>query len=146
MTETVEGASSARLTLDERVEAFEAAGLSGRDSLRAFLPAEADPMYWDVLAELIRVDMERRADAGAVARVADYLGVYPGLPRRPAPYGAALYEEYRLRAEQGEDGLKDEYRRAHGFRVADGEWISAPRAADPASASVMPTDAETAPI
>ncbi|WP_020471755.1 serine/threonine-protein kinase [Zavarzinella formosa] len=142
MTETISGSTPALLTLDERIEAFENSGLSGRDSLRAFLPEQSDPIYWEVLAELIRVDMDRRNSSGAMVRVSEYLGVYPELVRHPNEYGNTLYEEYRLRLDRGEKGLEKEYLRLHGIRITDDHWERASQVPATPELSVLMTNQE----
>jgi len=72
MTET-----AGAVDLDSRVGAFEAAWAGGPPDLARFLPPDADPAYFAVLTELVRVDLELRHARGAAAGLDRYRAAFP---------------------------------------------------------------------
>lgn len=95
------------------VEAYESSWAAGTVAEPSdFLPAPTDPLYPEVLCELVRVDMERRFDGrqGRARRLADYLSVYPELARDRDLARRVAFEEYRLRLQAGDQPSPDEYR------------------------------------
>jgi len=62
------------IDLDARVEAYEGAwAAGGKPDLALFLPPADDPVFLLVLAELVRIDLEFRADRGEPARLDRYV-------------------------------------------------------------------------
>jgi serine/threonine protein kinase/predicted Zn-dependent protease len=110
--------------LGEVVEAYESAraGADGAD-LAAFLPASEHPQYLDILAELVRVDLEYSWEAGRPNRLEDYRGPYPELFRDRGRLQGVAFEDYRLRLQAGEAPSAAEYRRRYG--VDSSGWPSA---------------------
>jgi serine/threonine protein kinase len=97
--------------LAERVEQFRAAWLADQTTdLEPFLPALSAPHRPLVLVELIRADMELRAEAGLPVRVETYLGRF----RWELPSGDTVVSlvatEYRLRHRHGDKPQLNEYR------------------------------------
>ena len=88
--------------LSHHVEAFEAALVYDPDAdLGSFLPDEDDPLYPQVLAELVRVDLEHAWSRGKLRRLADYRR-FPAVFANLAILQAAAFEEYRLRRRAGQ--------------------------------------------
>jgi serine/threonine protein kinase/Tfp pilus assembly protein PilF len=106
--------------LDQFIEAFEAA-LQGGDSveLTGFLPEPADPLYRDVLRELIRVDLEFSWRHGRRKLLEEYAAACPqAFLHRPTLLEIA-FEECRLRRLAGERPDPAEYQRRLGIRLED---------------------------
>lgn len=107
-------------TLDEFVEAFEAAKVAADESgsfivnLLDYLPAEGDQLYQEVAAELVRVDMEHSWSRGENKRLDSYQALLPDVFRDQGILGEVAYEEYRLRAQAGEQVTAEQYYRKYG--------------------------------
>ena len=84
--------------LDERVAAFEAAWAAGPPPLARFLPPADRPDFLAVLTELVRIDLEFRADRGEPPAVDRYRAAYPALFADPARAREVAFEADRLRA------------------------------------------------
>jgi serine/threonine protein kinase/tetratricopeptide (TPR) repeat protein len=107
--------------LDEFVAAFEAAASQGQADLRTFLPERDHPLYLEVLAELVRVDLELTWGQGRGRRLEDYAREFPQLFTNRTAVGQLAFEEFRLRSEAGERPDAQEYQRRWGVRTAD--WL-----------------------
>jgi serine/threonine protein kinase/tetratricopeptide (TPR) repeat protein len=84
--------------IDSCAEAFEAARARGPVAdLRAFLPSEEGPRRLAVLAELVRIDLERGWAEGLRPGLDDYLRAYPELAGCPEAMQAITEEEARQR-------------------------------------------------
>lgn len=111
--------------LAHRVEAFEVAlSADPGTEISAFLPSAGDPLYLPLLAELIRVDLERSWIDGRGRRVRDYVARYPALQGEPQLFRAVAFEEYRQRRAAGEAVCPADYRAEFGLDTAD--WHAAP--------------------
>ncbi len=84
--------------LDDRVAAFEAAWAAGPPPLARFLPPADRPDYLSVLTELVRIDLEFRADRGEPPRPDRYRAEFPALFADPARAREVAFEADRLRA------------------------------------------------
>jgi serine/threonine protein kinase/Flp pilus assembly protein TadD len=84
--------------LDECVEAFEAAWAAGPPSIARFLPPGDRPDYLAVLTELVRIDLEFRADRGEFPCLDRYRAAFPALFADPARAREVAFEAERLRA------------------------------------------------
>jgi hypothetical protein len=62
----------------EVVEAYEAAlAQCGQAEMVDFVPSADHPNRWEILCELIRVDLEHRWERGQCARLEEYQGRFP---------------------------------------------------------------------
>ena len=113
MTET-----AGAVDLDSRVGAFEAAWAGGPPDLARFLPPDADPTYFAVLTELVRVDLELRHANGAAAGLDRYRAAFPGLFADSGRVRELAFEEYRLRADAGDRPDASDYARRYGIDTA----------------------------
>src|SRR5437868_14244320 len=104
--------------LDDRVEAFEAAWNAGSADLDAFLPSPDDSAYFEVVCELIRVDLDRHWSAGRPRSLHSYLADYPQLNSDRDVLGQLAFEEYRQRLQAGQPADPEEYARAFGLNVS----------------------------
>jgi serine/threonine protein kinase/Tfp pilus assembly protein PilF len=123
--------------LDRRVAAYEAAWAVAPADLARFLPDRADPHFPQVLAELVRVDLELRSGRGESPRLDSYRGHAPELFADPNWVHDLAFEEYRQRLDGGEPVRPAEYAARYGIDTAD--W---PAAAD-APAPAFPAVGET---
>ncbi len=87
----------------EAVEAFEAEGRTGRGALGEFWEERGSAWSTSVLAELVKVDLRNRYDAGQNPRAAEYLDRFPELTDLRDRVVSLVYEEFCLRQEKGED-------------------------------------------
>lgn len=114
-------------TIDEFVEAFEVAlakrGLDrGRDvNLFDFLPEEDNPFHYEVAAELIRIDMEHSWSRGENKRLDSYQALLPKVFDSKQVLGDVAYEEYRLRAQAGEQVSAEQYH--HQYGIPTDTWV-----------------------
>lgn len=105
--------------LERRVEAFEAAwGTSGPASVENFLPPRESPAFPQVLAELIRIDLEYRWAEGDAPRLESYRGLAPELFRDSQWVGSLAFEEYRQRRAKGDPVDRNEYGSRYGIDVS----------------------------
>ena len=118
-------ARSLSTDIAHRVEAFEVALSTdpGAD-ISAFLPGPDDPLYLPLLAELIRVDLERSWTDGRGRRVREYLERYPNLQSEPVLLRAVAFEEFRQRCSAGETVSPAEYHEGFGLDTADWPSVS----------------------
>jgi serine/threonine protein kinase/tetratricopeptide (TPR) repeat protein len=105
--------------LERRIEAFEAAwGTSGPTDVTSFLPPRESPAFPQVLAELIRIDLEYRWAEGHAPRLESYRGLAPDLFRDSRWVGSLAFEEYRQRRAKGDPVDRDEYGSRYGIDVS----------------------------
>jgi serine/threonine protein kinase len=110
------------LDLAHRIEAFEEAlGRSPDTDLAPFLPEPNHDQYPQILAELVRVDLEHAWTRGRKRQVDDYRR-FPGLIENTSVLAAVAFEEYRLRRRAGESISPDTYR-AH-YHIDTSKWPS----------------------
>jgi hypothetical protein len=96
------GDEAAWAELDVYVRAYELAHARDRQArIAEFLPAANHPLYFAVLRELVRVDLEYGWDAGCPKSLDDYLAAYPDLKRDEASLRAIVLEDIRLRCQAG---------------------------------------------
>src|SRR3954467_14122867 len=82
------------------VEAFEAAWARGLDpDLVEFLPAADHPLYAEVLAALVLIDLRRWYEQGRPRRLVEYQARLPALADLPTLQDLAAEEERLLREE-----------------------------------------------
>src|SRR5690349_4540461 len=112
---------STPVELDDYVAAYEAAR-SGSDQADpgAFLPPPEDPLYGEVLQEIIRVDLEYGWRSGHGRRLEDYAAAFPHLFQDARALAEIAFEEYRLRRLAGENVSPAEY--AQRFRLNTADW------------------------
>ena len=121
-------------TLDDYVEAFERARqVREAVALEEFLPAAADPLYSEVLRELVRIDLEFGWESNRPRSLEDYRERFPGLFDDPDSLQAVAFEEYRLRRRAGQTPNPQDYARRYGVRTDD--WPAEP--ADSLGASLQ---------
>ncbi|HVK15606.1 MAG TPA: serine/threonine-protein kinase [Fimbriiglobus sp.] len=127
-----------RAELAHLVEAFEdALARDPNASPDGFLPASDQPLYVEVLAELVRVDLENAWAGGRPRRLAGYLDRYPALAAAPEAVAAVAFEEYRLRRLHGEPATVTEYAKAYGLSTSDWPSVLIGPAVDAATAQVL---------
>ena len=106
--------------LAQRIEAFEVAlGANPSADYANFLPAPEDRLYFPLLEELIRIDLERSWAGGDGKRVADYLSRHPEVSERSVLLSAIAFEEYRQRRLAGHPASACEYRERLGLDTSD---------------------------
>ena len=89
-----------RQQFDDIVERFEQAWNDGqRPNISYHLPADATQRY-DVLWELVQIDLELDLKSGGDNRVEDYLDRYPELRDDPARLEAFVFSELEIRSRQ----------------------------------------------
>lgn len=105
--------------LERRIEAFEAAwGTSGPAQVENFLPSRESPAFPQVLAELIRIDLEYRWAEGGSPRLESYRGLAPDLFLDSQWVGSLAFEEYRQRRAKGDPVDRNEYGSRYGIDVS----------------------------
>jgi serine/threonine protein kinase len=108
------------MELDDYVRAFETACRGGEEvDLRAFLPAVDHQLYFQVLCEMVRVDLEQKWASGAPRPLADYRVAFPELFGDRECLRAITFEDYRVRCQAGEPVTPAEYERHFGVETAD---------------------------
>jgi len=86
--------------LDVFVRAYELAHAHDkRAGIADFLPPPDHPLYFAVLRELVRVDLEYGWEGGCPKSVEHYLQAYPDLRRDHESLRAIVFEEFRLRSQ-----------------------------------------------
>jgi serine/threonine-protein kinase len=95
--------------LEQAVQAFESAWLSGRRPAIDDYLTVGDPCRLSFLIELVHADLEFRLKAGDVTRVETYLERYPELAGDPELAADLIWAEYQLRSRTGPPGSFDEY-------------------------------------
>jgi predicted Ser/Thr protein kinase len=84
------------------VDAYEAESNGGRVDLRKFADRAAPQFRAAVLAELVKVDLERRWSAGERRPVEEYLSQFPELSQNADTLAEIVQQEYLLRSRGGE--------------------------------------------
>jgi hypothetical protein len=113
--------TSAANQWEDRIEAFENAyAREGKADFERFLPDERHPLYVDLLAELIRIDLEYSWKQSPGKRIEEYRLMFPRLFEEPDALQAVAYEEYRLRRQAGEEPTPAEYQERIGMPI--GLW------------------------
>ena len=111
-------AGTRQVELEGFVEAYES--VRSRDAeadLAAFLPPPGHALYLEVLAELVRIDLEYGWRGGRPQRLEAYQARFPELFRDLENLREIAFEEYRLRRQLGDNASPDEYERRWGIRV-----------------------------
>jgi serine/threonine protein kinase/Tfp pilus assembly protein PilF len=117
-------------TLDDYVDAFERVRLAQEEvELASFLPGSDDPLYHDVLRELVRIDMEFGWESNRPTNLDNYRARFPELFDDPDSLQAVAFEEYRLRRRAGQTPNPQDYARRYGVRT-DGWPHSDPEGAE----------------
>src|SRR6516165_3224662 len=117
------GNGQSRLSVDEVVDAYEAARALGEPPDPAvFLPPPDHPEYLAILCELIRVELEYSWQDRRPHRLDHYRGRFPELFQHRRWVQEIAFEEFRLRRQAGEDPSPLEYRRRFGADTLD--WPS----------------------
>lgn len=102
--------------LESKVEAFESLRLSqGHANIIDYLPASNHARYFEIAAELVRVDMELSWNDGLRNNLDYYCQLIPGLSKDQIALEKVAYEEYRLRIINGETVTPEEYQSRFGF-------------------------------
>jgi serine/threonine protein kinase/lipoprotein NlpI len=113
-----ESVQATRRRIAGLIEAFESACAASRAvAITDFLPADDDEIYGRVLAELIRVDLERAWQAKRPKRLEDYEPRHPALFADVALLTDVAYEEYRLRRLSGEAVSCQDYALRYGVNT-----------------------------
>jgi serine/threonine protein kinase/tetratricopeptide (TPR) repeat protein len=103
---------------DAFVEAYESRRAADSSvDIAACLPPPDHPLYWDVLSELVRIEMEYGWREGNPRPLQDYQQRFPDLFRDPVRLQSIAFEEYRLRRQLGESATPAEYAKAWGVCV-----------------------------
>src|SRR5947209_7867010 len=89
--------------VDRAVDAFESAyAVDPTVDCWTFAPMASDPHCRQVIAELVRVDMELSRRRGKLRRLDDYLACCPMLLGDLDAFKSVMFEEYRQRRLAGE--------------------------------------------
>ncbi len=95
--------------IDKAVRQLETAWqVKAQPSIRPFVPPANDPLRQRVLVELIKVDQERRWNAGARQPIETYFDQWPELRDKPELVGELLEAECVLRAAFGAMPTREE--------------------------------------
>jgi eukaryotic-like serine/threonine-protein kinase len=106
--------------LAQRVEAFEVALAANSSADYAdFLPAPEHRLFFPLLEELIRIDLERSWAGGEGKHVTDYLARHPEVSERSVLLTAIAFEEFRQRRLAGQAVSACEYRERLGLDTSD---------------------------
>ena len=104
--------------IDRFVEAFESARAAGIDEpIENFLPSPDDPLYPDVVVEMVRVEYELRSRAGTPPRLEEFFRRFPEVFDLPERRALLAYEEYRIRRQLGESVSRESLAQAYGIAV-----------------------------
>ena len=104
--------------IDEYVAAYESA-LDGRNAPMAdFLPPAESPLRLPVLAEFVRVAMERGWEAGSPQKLDVFLDEFAELREARDLLRDVAFEEYRLRRAAGEAAAPEDYAARYGVDVS----------------------------
>src|SRR4051812_42676120 len=100
---TAQTYASVSAELAHRVEAFEAALAVDSDiDLARFLPERGHPLYFTLLGELIRIDLESGWARGSPKWLAWYVSRFPAVLEQRGLIRAVAFEEFRQRRRAGE--------------------------------------------
>ena len=99
------------MAIAEQVDAYESDSSDGKfPELRAYADRVDPAMRGAVLVELVKVDLERRWQAGQHRKVEDYLGEYPELSEGDISIEDIVRQEFQVRASHGDDPTVAELR------------------------------------
>ena len=113
--------SSIHESLDQIVDAFEDAWNSDREvNVEEFLPPSGHPQHDEIVGELLCVDFERRHKLGESPSVDQYELRFAEL-LVPDVLQRLAFEEYRLRAAEGDQRDPLDYERRFG--IATDSWV-----------------------
>jgi eukaryotic-like serine/threonine-protein kinase len=105
-------------SLDEFVYAFERDCQSGAGrALKEYLPDRSDALYFPVLRELVRIDLELGWESNRPRGLEDYRTDFPELFEDATSLQEVAFEEYRLRRRAGQSPTPEEYSRRYGVRT-----------------------------
>jgi serine/threonine protein kinase len=90
------------------VDAYETESANGFPDLRQFVDRAAPKFRAAALAELVKVDLERRWNAGHRRRVEEYLRDYPELSASGDALADIVQQEFSMRSKAGEQPSVDE--------------------------------------
>jgi len=108
-------------TVAQLIDQFEDARRESLEhSLEEFLPPTDHPLYNEVAAELVRVDLEYQWQAGIHKSIESYRQDVPSLFVEPELLASAAYEEYRQRRLAGETASPEEY--AQRYKIVTHDW------------------------
>jgi len=108
------------VSVDHCVESFEKAwAIHGKADPVDFLPPTGHPNYFEILSELLRVDMEYHWDRGTPLPLESYRQQFPDFFSDSSRISGVAYEDYRLRRQAGQNPHPGEYRRRFGVAVND---------------------------
>jgi hypothetical protein len=100
---------------DTFIDAFECAWGNEIPDLASFLPPVENPLFVEVLRELIRIDLEHSWKVGRPTDIDEYTRRFPAILIDTPTLGAVSFEEYRQRRLAGESPSPEEYRRRFGI-------------------------------
>jgi serine/threonine protein kinase/lipoprotein NlpI len=107
--------------LESFVEAFECAHLQAQTTqLEDFLPPRRHRLYGEIVAELLRIDLEISWRRGAPAPLESYCQRFPDVLSEPAHLAGLAFEDYRLRCGAGCSASPADYSRR--FHVDTSDW------------------------
>ena len=106
--------------LESFVDAFEGAR-AGYDnaSIEEFFPAREHMQYDEIVAELLRIDMELGWGRGEPVALEAYRERFAEVLAEPHRFEGLAFEDYRLRCQAGQPVTPVEYRRRYGVDTAD---------------------------
>jgi eukaryotic-like serine/threonine-protein kinase len=112
------------LEVEKAVEAFESARLKNRGTLlRDYLPSHDHPLFYRVLREMIRIELEDSWSHDKAIPLEHYRHEFPDLFKDLDGLGDLAFEEYRLRKQAGEPVTPADYERRYGIDASDWpEW------------------------
>ena len=106
--------------LEKQVDAFEQALTENPDTdLRDFLPRTDDPSYANTSIELMRIDLEHRWKVGSPRSLENYLSSFSDIFQDSSRLSELAFEEYRCRAQAGEEVRPEEYTQRYSVPVDD---------------------------
>lgn len=112
------------LDFEERVDAYEAALLAGKTSLReldSFLPPASSEDYFEVLVEMLRITLEHQWQSAGHHSIESFRSLFPSLFEEPTWLRLLAFEEYRLRVSDGQAVDKSEY--AKRYQIDVSSWV-----------------------
>jgi len=117
------------LDFEERVDAYEAALLAGKTSLReleSFLPPASSEDYFEVLVEMLRITLEHQWQSSGNHSIESFKPLFPALFEEPTWLSLLAFEEFRLRVSDGHAVDKSEYAKRFQIDVASWAELSPP--------------------
>jgi serine/threonine protein kinase/tetratricopeptide (TPR) repeat protein len=114
-------ARDATADLESFVEAFECARVEAQGArVEDFLPPREHRQYFEIVAELLRIDLELGWRRGVPAPVEHYCRRFADVLSEPDHLAGLAFEEYRLRCQAGHDVSPAEYGRR--FKIDTSDW------------------------